>query len=450
MDEILATIDHYHSLLDPQTAADTHTQLTEQQQKRGLFFGDRPLCTVLRPRFLSTKQYHGLQTAIRRLMPAFQKMHAAALASADFRYQFRLSEWEEELVHVDPGFRSSSPTARMDTFFDEADALWCTEYNAETPAAIGYNDALSEVFFALPVFREFEKTYEVRPLPGRHHMLHALLDCYKQWGGTDKPRIAILDWKEVPTYSEFVLFRDYFRAHGYDCTICDPRDVAYENGKLYADGFPVHIIYKRVLISELVTRGGLDHPVIRAVRERAVCMVNPFVCKILHKKASLAVLSDEVNAAMFTAEEQRAIERFVPWTRLLAERKTTHNGQTIDLMSFLAKNKNEFVLKPNDEYGGKGIVLGWEVDQSKWEAALRAGLSDPSIAQQRVPLPRFPYASLVEGRVEIIDRMLDTNPFIWYGQYMDGCLTRLSTASLLNVTAGGGSTVPTFVVDKRL
>jgi uncharacterized circularly permuted ATP-grasp superfamily protein len=198
-----------------------------------------------------------------------------------------------------------------------------------------------------------------------------------------------------------------------------------------------------------VARSDLDHPVIRAVREHAVCMVNPFVCKILHKKASLAVLSDEANAAMFTLEEQRAIERYVPWTRLLAERKTTHNGQSVDLMSFLAKNKNEFVLKPNDEYGGKGIVLGWEAEQSKWEAALRAGLSDPRIVQKRVPLPRFPYASLVDGRVEIYDRMLDTNPFIWYGQYMDGCLTRLSTASLLNVTAGGGSTVPTFVVDKR-
>jgi uncharacterized circularly permuted ATP-grasp superfamily protein len=450
MQEILATIDHYHSLLDPQTAQDTYAQLTEQQQKRGLFFGDRPLCTVLRPRFLSTQQYHALQTAIRILMPALQKMHEAALASADFRYQFRLNEWEEELVHADPGFRAPSPTARMDTFFDEADALWCTEYNAETPAAVAYNDVLSEVFFALPVIREFEKTYEVRPLPGRHHMLHALLDCYKQWGGTERPRIAILDWKEVPTYSEFVLFREYFRTHGYDCTICDPRDVAYENGKLYADGYPVHIIYKRVLISELVIRGGLEHPVIRAVREGAVCMVNPFVCKILHKKASLAVLSDEANASLFTARERAAIERYVPWTRLLAERKTTYNGLPVDLMPFLARHKDEFVLKPNDEYGGKGIVLGWEADQSKWEAALRAGLNDPSIVQRRVPLPKFPYASLVDGRVEVYDRMLDTNPFVWYGQYMDGCLTRLSTASLLNVTAGGGSTVPTFVVDKRL
>jgi uncharacterized circularly permuted ATP-grasp superfamily protein len=450
MNEIRETIDDYHSLLDPQTAADTHAQLTEQQQKRGLYFGDRPLCTVLRPRFLSTREYRTLQSAIRTIMPAFAKTHQAAMADAGFRYQFRLNEWEEELVHTDPGFAASSPTARMDTFFDEADALWLTEYNAETPAAVAYNDVLSEVFFALPVMREFEKTYEVRPVPGRHHMLHALLDSYRQWGGTDKPRIAILDWHEVPTYSEFVLFRNYFNEHGYECVIADPRDVTYDNGKLYAGGFPVNLIYKRVLISELVARGGLEHPVIRAVRERAVCLVNPFVCKVLHKKASLAVLSDEANAHLFTAAERAAIERHIPWTRLVAERKTVYQGQAIDLLPFLSRNKDEFVIKPNDEYGGKGIVLGWEVDQAQWDAALRLALADPSIVQKRVPLPKFPYASYIDGRVEVYDRMLDTNPYLWYGAYMCGCLTRLSTASLLNVTAGGGSTVPTFVVDKRL
>jgi hypothetical protein len=35
------------------------------------------------------------------------------------------------------------------------------------------------------------------------------------------------------------------------------------------------------------------------------------------------------------------------------------------------------------------------------------------------------------------------------GEYMEGLLTRLSTAVLLNVTAGGGSTVPTFLVRER-
>ncbi len=452
MNKIRETIDFYHSLLDPEIARETHEQMADQLRRRGLFFGERPLSTVLRPRFLAPEQYRTLQTAIRALMPALHKAHEAALQDADFRYQFRLSEWEEELVHIDPGFPAPSPTARMDTFFDEANALWCTEYNAETPAAVAYNDALSEVYFALPVMREFAKVYEVRPLPGRHMMLHALVDCYRQWGGRDRPRIAILDWREVPTYSEFVLFRDYFEAQGFDCVISDPRDMTYQNGKLYAQGGrPVHLIYKRVLLSELIERGGgLEHPVIRAVREHAVCMVNPFRCKILHKKASLAVLSDEINARLFTAEEGAAIDRYIPWTRVVAERKTVYDGQMVDLLPFLVKHKDEFVLKPNDEYGGKGIVLGWEVDAIKWEAGLKAALTDPSIVQKRVPLPKFPYASWVEDHVEIYDRMLDTNPYIWYGGFMDGCLTRLSTASLLNVTAGGGSTVPTFVVDKRI
>jgi len=66
-----------------------------------------------------------------------------------------------------------------------------------------------------------------------------------------------------------------------------------------------------------------------------------------------------------------------------------------------------------------------------------------------VPIPTEPYPSLVEGCVKIYDRMIDTNPYIWYGDYISGCLTRLSTVELLNVTAGGGSVVPTFVVELR-
>jgi uncharacterized circularly permuted ATP-grasp superfamily protein len=178
-------------------------------------------------------------------------------------------------------------------------------------------------------------------------------------------------------------------------------------------------------------------------------MLNPFRCKVLHKKASLAVLSDERNAQIFSADEREAVRRYIPWTRLIEERQTLYNGERIDLLPFLAEHKDEFVIKPNDEYGGKGVVLGWEVDSEEWESALKTAVNEPSIVQERVPLPKIPYASWVDGRVEIYDRMIDTNPFIWNGNYVDGCLTRLSTVALLNVTAGGGSTVPTFVVDLR-
>jgi hypothetical protein len=453
-------IDYYHSLLDDQSGSDSQAQLTSQLHRRQLFFGERPLCTVLRPRFLTASQYRQLRRAIREVMPAFAKAYHSALANPVFRAQFGLTDWEEELVQVDPGFSAPSPTARMDTFFvQDLDfppgegveaGLFFAEYNAETPAAVAYNDSLSEVFLALPVMGEFQHRYEVSPLPARHHVLHALLDAYRQWGGRDRPRIAILDWREVPTYSEFMLFQDYFTSQGYECIIADPRQLEYRQGELLVDGItPIHLIYKRVLLSELVEREGLDHCVIRAVREHNVCMVNPFRCKLLHKKSSLAVLSDEANAHLFSPGERLAIDRYIPWTRIVAERRTRHRGKEIDLLPFLSKHKDAFVLKPNDEYGGKGIVLGWETQQNQWEAALKTALAEPYIVQQRVQIPSEQYASLVEGRVEIYDRLIDTNPYIWYGDYISGCLTRLSTVNLMNVTAGGGSVVPTFVIEKR-
>jgi uncharacterized circularly permuted ATP-grasp superfamily protein len=161
------------------------------------------------------------------------------------------------------------------------------------------------------------------------------------------------------------------------------------------------------------------------------------------------VLSDERNAHLFSAEEREAIEAHIPWTRVVEERRTTYEGREIDLLPFMADHKDELVLKPNDEYGGKGIVLGWEVDGGAWEEAVRTALRDPYIVQRRIPLPKEPYPSLVDGKAMLLDRMVDTAPYVSHGDYVDGCLTRLSTAALLNVTAGGGSQVPTYVIERR-
>jgi uncharacterized circularly permuted ATP-grasp superfamily protein len=447
-------IENYHDLLTDELAAASQAQLDDQQQRRGLFFAQRPLCTVLRPRFMTPEQYRFLQSRTRVLLRAFDKAYRRAIEDAAFRAQFGLLDWEEELVQHDPGFRNPSPTSRVDTFFvTDRGGLRLTEYNAETPASPAYNDVLTEILYGLPVMREFLRRYEVRALPARHSVLHALVDAYRQWsGGHEAPRVAILDWREVPSYSEFVLFAEYFKSQGLECIIADPREVEYRDGRLVSTAsadFHITLIYKRVLISELIERGGLDQPVVRAVRDGAVCMVNPFRCKILHKKASLAVLSDERNADLFTAEEREAIDAHIPWTCRIEHRYARYHDQEIDLIPYIVEHRENLVLKPNDEYGGKGIVLGWQTDAAGWEQAIRTALSEQYIVQERVAIPSEPYPSLVNGRLELTDRMLDTNPFVFYGDYVDGCLSRLSAEALLNVSAGTGSAVATFVVEKR-
>jgi len=444
-------IQEYHDLLTDEIAAESKAQLDDQLRRRGLFFGERAICTVLRPRFLTDTQYAFIQRAAVPVLRAFRKAYDAAIADEIFRAQFGLLPWEEDLVRQDPGFRDPSPTSRLDAFLvGETGELHVVEYNAETPAAPAYNDALSEVFLALPAMRAFLRRYDVRPLPGRHGVVHALLDAYAQWSRRrEAPRIAILDWRDVPTHSEFVLFEQYFTAQGLPCRIVDPREVEYRGGRLVAGDFEITLIYKRVLISELVARGGMDHPVVRAVRDGAVCMVNPFRCKLLHKKASLAVIQDERNNALFEPDERAAIAAHIPWTRRVEERRTVYRGQPVDLVPFVLEQRDRFVLKPNDEYGGKGVVLGWLADARTWEAAVQSALAEPAIVQERAAVPTEPYPSLRNGRIEITDRQQDTDPYVLYGAHVDGCLTRLSTEPLLNVTAGGGSTVPTYTVAKR-
>jgi uncharacterized circularly permuted ATP-grasp superfamily protein len=124
-------------------------------------------------------------------------------------------------------------------------------------------------------------------------------------------------------------------------------------------------------------------------------------------------------------------------------------GETVDLVPFIVGHRERLVLKPNDDYGGTGVVLGWTVDDAAWSAAVAHALSTPHIVQERVAVPSESYPSWADGSVHFIDRMFDTAPFVLNGSAVDGCLTRLSTAALLNVTAGGGSTVPCFVVEER-
>lgn len=442
----------YHELLSQgDVAIASHDMLEDQLRRRRMVFGDRPLCTVLRPRFFSPEAFRTLGRRVLLLMHAFRRAHEAAMADASVRAQFRLADWEEQLVLADPGYGSPSPHGRIDCFqVDATDTLALTEYNAETPAGAGFNDALADSFAAIPVMRAFRRRFDVRPVPARPGVATVILDAWREFSGRwEGPRIAIVDWDDVPTRIEFEVFQAYFQSLGLEAVTVDPRALEYRGGHLHAQGGPVDLIYKRVLINELIEREGMEHPMVRAVRDRAVCMVNPFRCKVLHKKASLAVLSDERNRHLFSADQRHTIQRYIPWTRVVEERKTQFGEKPIDLVSFVEEQRERLVLKPNDDYGGAGVVLGWTATAEEWSAALHTALGSPYIVQERVAIPSEPFPSVADGTLHVVERMLDTAPFVLNGGGMDGCLTRLSTAALLNVTAGGGSTVPCFVVEER-
>jgi uncharacterized circularly permuted ATP-grasp superfamily protein len=448
-------IAHYHALLDSDTARATQQQLNDEQHARNLFFGERPLVSVLRPRFITADQYALLQRACGLVAGAAQRLAPALLEDAALRADLALTPGEERLIAMHPGYEEPSAHSRMDTFLTvDGSSLQFVEYNAESPAAIAYEDVLSDVFEQLPAMRRFAERYALTKLPARQHLLETLLAAWRAFGGSAAPLIAILDWKGLPTHSEFLLFQRYFREHNLEAVICSPDELRFEDGRLYAqtdDGrTPVDLVYKRVLTSEFLMHYGDDvfeHPLVRAYAAGRVCLVNSFRAKLLHKKSIFSLLTDDRLQERFSVEERDAISRHVPWTRLVRAGETTYGAERIELLEFARKNQERLLLKPNDEYGGKGIIIGWETSAADWALGLKEALQSPFVLQERVEIAYEDYPAMVGGQLQIGRRLVDTDPFL-FGSAVHGSLTRLSTVTLLNVTAGGGSTAPVFLIDK--
>lgn len=451
-------IAHYHELCHaPGLAQDSWDLILNGMARRDLVFGDRPLCTVLRPLLHDGLSWHYLTDRTSLILSVFRKLSHAFLTDASLRAQLYLDQHEEYLASLPTGYATTIPTARLDSFFTRHAngefSLHFIEFNGESPAGMAYGDLLAELFLESPLMQEFGKRYFLEPLTSRRHATDAILRAYYQWRGNygKLPEIAIVDWAGVPTTSEFRLFATYFARYGIKTVICTPQQLDFRDGVLYAAGHQVDLVYKRVLTSELIQQYGVTHPLVDAVRAGAVCMVNPFNCKLLHKKASFAVASDERNAHLFTPLERAAIRAHIPWTRIVEDRRTeAPNGAPVDLLDFAGRQKDHLVLKPNDEYGGKGVLIGWETDVATWEAALRQGLNEPTIIQARATIAFEEFPRINEkGDVEIGRRLVDCDPFLFHGYMVGSNLTRLSTVTLLNVTAGGGSVTPAFIIDPK-
>jgi len=140
----------------------------------------------------------------------------------------------------------------------------------------------------------------------------------------------------------------------------------------------------------------------------------------------------------------------VPWTRKVRAEKTDHYGEQIDLLEYAVNTRDQLVLKPNDDYGGHGIFIGWNTDEINWSEALRHALADGDyLLQERVKTARELFPALqADGTIEFAEQLVDLDPLLFYGK-VGSAFTRLSFTELANVSSGGGM-VPTFIISEKI
>lgn len=443
-------VEYYHQLLeDADLVRESAEALDRGLESARLIFGGRRLSPYLRPHFITADEWSMARRACETIWGTLQKVKDAAVESDELLDELGITEIERDLVKIDPGYRQVSPTARLDSFLGDT-AYSFVELNGESPAGIAYSDSASNIFLDLPIMKRFTERFPVTKLEGRAKLLQVLLDCHAEYLGRqpdEKPVIAIVDLKGLPTQQEFELFRDFFEYSGYTAVICSPEELEFDGDKLWYGGVAIDIVYKRLLVNEYLPIVEQAPALLDAYRAGAVCMVNSFRGKLVHKKAIFAVLTNERYASLFDEAELAAIGRHIPWTRRFRNEKTINASTEIDLVEWTRTNASKLVLKPNDDYGGHGIYIGWSLSQSEWDEAIAAALENGDyLVQEKVETAKenFPMLFDEHGKWGMVEQLVDLDPLLFNG-IVGSAFTRLSSSELANVSSGGGM-VPTFIL----
>lgn len=437
LSSIISALDE-QILNDPSLDQAVFDDLIAAQRKLGLVFGERPTCSFLRPHIIARSQYDEVCQAASIIATAVERMVARALVDHELLALLGPTEREAQMARIDPGYSRLCVSSRLDSYLSDT-GFQFLEYNAETPAGVGDQMQLEQVLFRLAHMKALlaERAHWL-PQPHRR-LLRALVDTYREWGGeAERPHIAIVDWKGVATESEFFVLQQYFAGEGYETIIADPGELIYDGSHLSRGDFRIDIAYKRVIIHEFLERCDEKHPLAVAYADRNICLVNSFRSKLPHKKASFAVLSDPAYEEMFTPTELEIFRKHIPWTRRVQRGQTIFHDSEQDLILLMRQERDRLVLKPNDDYGGHGVFLGWENTADEWEHAIEVALERPYVVQERVSLKKTPMPMFTD-RVRMEEMFIDFNPFLFHNE-AEGALVRLSTSSLLNVTSGGGQT----------
>jgi hypothetical protein len=449
MTQLDEAISRYHRILESEPYRDLRwvKNLQEQMEARQLSAGGRLLCPFLRPNFVTQKQYDSLVKTGEALLSAVDRMLKIALATPALMARMQLLPAEKMLAGIDPGYELSEISSQFDLQLQNG-SLQVMQYSADALTGTAYAEGLSEVFFDCPPVKEFRRRYNLTRLGGKKAFLQAMLKAWKSFGGKKKPNIAIVEFRSATGRSEYEIFRDYFRAEGYQAELIAPDQLEYRNGVLRSGAFEIDMVCRRVSAQEFLLRFTLSHPLVQAYKDGKICMVNSFRSEISHKRAMFALLTDDALTAKFPQNERKAIREHLPITRVVKAGKVIwRDNEVVDLLDFIQKNRESLVLRPNDDYSDLHSYVGYEHDETSWARAIREAQRAPYVVQERAKPARTVFPVMTYGGMEFKEMQVDVQPQAFLGK-VAGVPSYISSAGVGTYSPASGI-APTFIIDPK-
>ena len=342
-------------------------------------------------------------------------------------------EFRRQCIGVDTPHGVWSHVCGSDLVRDADGAVYVLEDNLRVPSGVSYMLENREVMKR--VFPELFEHLAIHPVDDYPRQLRRCLASAAP-GGAESPRIAVL----TPGIHNSAYFEHSYLAQTMAVDLVEGRDLVVGGDdcvymRTIGGLVRLHVLYRRVddlfLDPEAFNEQSmLGAPgLMRAWRAGNVALANAPGCGVADDKVIYTYVPDLIR--YYFGEEP------------LLPNVPSHRCVEKDERDHVLDNLDKLVVKPANESGGYGILIGPHATQRERERFRRRILANPRnyMAQPMLTLSTAP--TLADGRLE--PRHLDLRPFVLSGRerYVTmGGLTRVALrkgSTVVNSSQGGGS-----------
>lgn len=230
---------------------------------------------------------------------------------------------------------------------------------------------------------------------------------------------------------------EYLRSTGVNALIADPRELYIKRDEVWYRDTPVDVVYRNFEAREIIEmeREGDDTSGIRLAFERNQ-VISSLTGDFDHKAMWEVLASGEFDA-YFNPTDAAIFRKHLPWTRVVAEKKTIGpDGREADLVRLLRNARESLVLKPDRLCGGYGVAIGKNMSTSDWDKTIDEALRGDWVVQAYSPPEISKFPVLANGVLSLEDH----NIVYGISATPDGTsvLGRVSREGVVNVAQQGG------------
>jgi hypothetical protein len=293
---------------------------------------------------------------------------------------------------------------RSDLYHDGT-SLKLLEFNVGSQLGGIDQSQIPPALLGVDVFAEFAREHRLDYLSTGEKIARSLYAAAEPVTGGAPPVVALLeaDGAMAPLMKLLLSFQELLGGFGLDVRLAEVSQVRNQGGKLYLDNTPIDIVLRYFSVNQICRDPDGEaavEPIFQAHEAGGTVLMTTLESFLFANKGCLALLSDPQWRDAYTPAERALIDRVVPWTRGLTAGPTDVDGRGVDLIEYCRDQRDRLILKPRNDFGGNGIVVGWERTDAEWKEALTTCATGDYIVQERVVQRREPVVDPDSGELQ--------------------------------------------------